>query len=151
MSILTANRGTFSVDETTHTLSFERLVAATPAEVFAAWTVPEQLSRWWDPTGEALAVCEIDLRPGGEFRFAGCHSGDRPFTGVYREIAPPHLLVFEANGATGRVHLAERGIKTLMRVEILCRSAEHLAQFVAVGVAKGTAQTLDNLVGYFER
>jgi len=32
-------------------------------------------------------------------------------------------------------------------VEIRCASAEHLAQFVAMGVAGGAAQTVDNLVG----
>ena len=33
-----------------------------------------------------------------------------------------------------------------MVVEIRCTSAEHLAQFVQMGVAKGTADTMDNLV-----
>jgi hypothetical protein len=43
--------------------------------------------------------------------------------------------------------LAERAGGSRMTVEIACRSAEHLAQFVAMGVAKGTSRTLDNLAG----
>ena len=35
-----------------------------------------------------------------------------------------------------------------MAVEIECRSAEHLDQYLEMGVDVGTAQTLDNLVAY---
>src|SRR3954447_6482888 len=79
------------------------------------------------------------------------HHPDKPFTGVYQEIAPPTLLVFEANGAAGKVLLAERAGGTRMTVEIVCRSPEHLAQFVAMGVAAGTSRTLDNLASHLRR
>ncbi len=71
-----------------------------------------------------------------------------PFAGVYLEIASPERLIFEALGSTGRVVLRESGGKTHMTVEIECRSAEQLEQFLKMGVAVGTAQTLDNLVAY---
>jgi uncharacterized protein YndB with AHSA1/START domain len=121
---------------------------ASPARIFAAWTEPEQLAQWWDATGEKLASCEIDLRPGGAFRFVTSHHPDKPFTGIYDEITPPTLLGFEANGAKGRVMLAERAGGTRMTVEIACRSADHLAQFVAMGIPTGTSRTLDNLVSF---
>jgi uncharacterized protein YndB with AHSA1/START domain len=138
----------FTIDEATHTIRFVRDLDAPPARVFAAWTEPEQLALWWDATGEKLAACEIDLRPGGAFRFVTSHHPDKPFTGVYTDIVPPTLLAFEANGASGKVVLADRGGGTHMTVEIACRSADHLAQFVAMGVAAGTSRTLDNLAGY---
>lgn len=119
--------------------------------MFDAWTQPEQVARWWDATGEKLGACEIDLRPGGAFRFVTSHHPDKPFTGVYRDIAPPSLLVFEANGATGKVLLAERAGGTRMTVEIACRSPEHLAQFIAMGIAEGTSRTLDNLARHLGR
>src|SRR3954452_14264487 len=102
-----APSATFTLDEATHTIRFVRDLDAPPARVFAAWTEPEQLAQWWDATGEKLGACEIDLRPGGALRVPTSHHPDKPFTGVYREIAPPTLLVFEANGATGKVKLAE--------------------------------------------
>jgi hypothetical protein len=74
-----------------------------------------------------------------------------PFAGVYSEIAPPDRLLFEALGATGRVLLEERSGKTLMTVEIVCRSAAQLDQFIKMGVDVGTARTLDNLVAYVRR
>lgn len=139
----------FSIDEAAHALRFVRDLDASPEQVFAAWTDPGQVAAWWDPTGARLLTCEIDLRPGGAFRFVTSHHPDRPFGGVYREIAPPSLLVFDANGAVGKVMLAERSGGTRMTVEIICQSAEHLSQFVAMGVAAGTSQTLDNLENFF--
>jgi hypothetical protein len=49
-------------------------------------------------------------------------------------------------GAVGRVVLDPHGARTRMVVEIVCSSEDHLKQFVRMGVANGTAQTLDNLV-----
>ena len=141
----------FTIDEATHTIRFVRDLDAPPARVFAAWTEPEQLALWWDATGEKLAACEIDLRPGGAFRFVTSHHPDKPFTGVYSEILLPTLLAFEANGASGKVMLAERGAGTRMTVEIACRSSEHLAQFIAMGAAAGTSRTLDNLASHLRK
>lgn len=76
---------------------------------------------------------------------------EAPFAGVYREIAPPGRLVFEAMGATGRVILREADGRTYMTVEIACRSDEELDQFLKMGVDAGTAWTLDNLVAYARR
>jgi len=38
-----------------------------------------------------------------------------------------------------------------MTVEIPCRSPDHLAQFVAMGVAAGTSRTLDNLASHLRK
>jgi uncharacterized protein YndB with AHSA1/START domain len=95
-----------------------------------------------------LAVCEIDLTLGGAFKFVTRGHPEMPFTGVYREIAPPDRLIFEALGSTGRVLLREADGKTHMTVEIECRSEEQLDQFLKMGVNVGTGRTLDNLVAY---
>jgi uncharacterized protein YndB with AHSA1/START domain len=139
------------IDEATHTLRFTRTFDAPAAMVFEAWTKPEHMRCWWDPDGDPLAVCEIDLRPGGGFAFATSTHIERPFAGIYREIDPPTRLVFEALQSTGRVLLESVGGKTRLVVEIQCGSAEQLAQFVQMGVANGTSQTLDNLVAYIQR
>jgi uncharacterized protein YndB with AHSA1/START domain len=143
--------GQFTIDEINHTIRFVRELSVRPERVFAAWTDPNQVALWWDATGEKLAVCEIDLRLGGAFSFVTSHHPDKPFTGVYREITPPNLIVFDANGAIGQVMLTERDMGTQMTVEIACRSPEHLTQFVAMGVAAGTSQTLDNLGRHLQR
>lgn len=137
------------VDREAHAIVLTRMFAASREQVFAAWTRPEHVKCWWDPTGRPLAECEIDLRPGGAFRFVNQQTGAaHQFVGLYREIAPPDYLVFEVMGATGRVVLDEIGGKTRLTVRIECGSATHLEQYLKMGIDAGTAKTLDNLVAY---
>lgn len=141
-----------SVDHATCTITFRRNLAAPREEVFDAWTKPEHLTQWWDPTGTPLSECAVDLRPGGRFRFVnrdGAHAP--PFEGVYRTIERPAELVFDALGALGTVRLVAAGGGTDLTVTIRCASQEHLAQFLKLGVDAGTNQTLDNLVAYLEK
>src|SRR3954462_11598647 len=102
------------VDRESNTIRFERHVAANQSAVFEAWTKPEQVTQWWDPDGEPLESCEIDLRPGGAFRFVNRGGHSMPFAGVYREIVPPTGLVFDAMGAIGRVILNDADGETEM-------------------------------------
>lgn len=146
-----APRTDLVIDRASHTIRLTRDVEAPRAEIFAAWTSPDHVRAWWNPTGEPLAECVIDLRPGGAFRFVARSRPEAPFAGVYREIAPPGRLVFEALGATGRVILREADGRTQMTVEIACRSEAELDQFLKMGVDAGTARTLDNLVAYARR
>src|SRR5262245_4088363 len=137
------------VDRDTHTIVLTRVFAAPHEQVFEAWTRPEHVICWWDPAGYPLAECEIDLRPGGAFRFVNRHSlGTHQFAGVYREIAPPDYLVFEAMGAIERVILKQIGGRTHLTVRIECGSATRLEQYLKMGIDAGTAKTLDNLAAY---
>jgi uncharacterized protein YndB with AHSA1/START domain len=74
-----------------------RLFDAPRHLVFEAMTKPEHVKRWWGRLGEgySVPVCEIDLRPGGAWRFVNRHpKGEAAFYGEYREITPPSRLVF---------------------------------------------------------
>ncbi|CAN5910492.1 SRPBCC family protein [soil metagenome] len=138
-----------SIDRTTFTITFHRAFKAAREDVFEAWTQPDQIAQWWDPSGTPLIECAIDLRPGGAFKFVNKDSAHSPpFAGIYRAIEAPSLLVFDAMGSVGTVRLeADRGT-TNMTVTIRCASAEHLEQFVKLGVDAGTDRTLDNLVAF---
>ena len=136
------------IDRASNTIRLARDFDAPPSEIFEAWTKPEHVTCWWDAAGDPLAVCEIDLRPGGSFRFVTRGHPDLPFAGVYREIAPPDRLIFEALGSTGRVLIREADGRTQMIVEIECGSSEQLDQFLKMGVSAGTGRTLDSLVAY---
>ena len=91
--------GKFScvADPAKPTLVMTQTFDAPRADVFEAWTTPEAVALWWDPTGAKLAVCEIDLRPGGAFCWINqsAAGAKHPFAGTYREIVPPERLVFE--------------------------------------------------------
>jgi uncharacterized protein YndB with AHSA1/START domain len=49
-------------------LLLERYVDVKPAQVWAAWTEPQRLVKWFCPRPWQTVECEIDLRPGGIFR-----------------------------------------------------------------------------------
>jgi uncharacterized protein YndB with AHSA1/START domain len=133
------------------TVTFERTLRASREDVFDAWTRPEQIADWWDPTGARLTKCELDLRVGGTFVFENEGHHGPPFSGVYREIERPSKLVFDALGSVGTVALTADGETTHMKVEIRCASAEHLQHFLKMGVHTGTERTLDNLVARMQR
>jgi len=50
-------------------LVLERVVDVPPRLVFAAWTRPELLKRWFTGAPWEMTECEIDLCPGGVFRW----------------------------------------------------------------------------------
>jgi uncharacterized protein YndB with AHSA1/START domain len=144
--VLIAENARLVIDHTAHCIRLERSFNASPSQVFEAWTKPEHVTCWWDPAGQPLATCEIDLRPGGTFTFVPKGRPEMSFAGTYLEIVPCKRLTFEALGAIGRVLVGEEGENVRLSVEIQCRSAEHLQQFLKSGIDEGTSRTLDNLV-----
>ncbi|MDQ3957358.1 MAG: SRPBCC domain-containing protein [Actinomycetota bacterium] len=74
-----------------------RIVAAPREHVFRAWTDPRNVERWWGrPDGVAVAVTEMDARPGGGFRIVmGAGEGaEMAMAGTYVDLVPPERLVF---------------------------------------------------------
>ncbi len=135
----------FALDRENRTLWFRRSFHAAVESVFAAWTTPEEITAWWDPTGAPLVSCTVDLRVGGGFSFVNAgHSP--PFAGTYLVIERPSKLVFDAMGAVGTVEFTQEGEVTQMVVSITSPTGEHFEQFLKFGVQEGTAKTLDNLV-----
>jgi uncharacterized protein YndB with AHSA1/START domain len=46
-----------------------RVIDAPRSLVYAAWTDPDQIQQWFGPEGLAIETKEIDLKPGGVWRF----------------------------------------------------------------------------------
>jgi uncharacterized protein YndB with AHSA1/START domain len=78
------------------TLRLERLIAAPPEMLFALWTEPAQLMRWWAPDGYETTVHALDTKPGGRWRTTLHRSGSPALalSGVYRVVEPPNRLAF---------------------------------------------------------
>lgn len=140
-----ATHASFEIDRERYTLLFRRHFKASREDVFTAWTTPEEITAWWDPTGTPLVSCTVDLRVGGSFAFVNADHGP-PFTGTYLEIERPSKLVFDAMGAVGTIELTQEGDTTVMVVSIKSPTRDHFEQFMKFGVHEGTAKTLDNLV-----
>src|SRR5437588_122943 len=73
-----------------------RIFDAPRETLFDMWTKPEHVSRWMlGPMGWTMAVCEIDLRPGGTWHFVWRRSDgtEMSISGEYKEIVPGERLV----------------------------------------------------------
>ena len=49
-------------------LTVRRTIRTSQERLFDAWTQPDQLMRWWGPTGVVCIAAEVDLRVGGQYR-----------------------------------------------------------------------------------
>jgi uncharacterized protein YndB with AHSA1/START domain len=132
-----------------------RLFDAPRELVFEAMTKPEHIKRWWGNLGDgySVPVCEVDLRPGGAWRFVNRHpQGEAEFYGVYREIAPPERLVFteiyapfpEAESVVTTGLMEENG-KTRMTVTVMYPSLDVRDAVIGSGMARGAAISYDRL------
>jgi uncharacterized protein YndB with AHSA1/START domain len=128
-----------------------RLFDAPRVLVFEAWTKAEHVTHWWDPSGVPLAVCEIDLRPNGAFRWvnrAPDGGEGHSFTGIYREIVQPEKLVFTGAAGFASLVFTEEGQKTKLSMTIECATKQDRDALLQMRVDAGTAQTLENLAAY---
>lgn len=77
------------------TFNTSREILATPAEVFAAFSDPTRLARWWGPAGftNTFSVCEF--RSGGRWSFVmhGPNGANYPNESVFAEVEPLKKVV----------------------------------------------------------
>jgi uncharacterized protein YndB with AHSA1/START domain len=106
---------TFAIAPDQDSLVTDIYIAAPPERVFQAITDPRQLVQWWGQS-DMYRTTEFtaDLRDGGKWRSVGVGKDGKPFDveGEYREIDPPHLLVY-----TWRSHWMNYA-ETLVRWEL---------------------------------
>jgi uncharacterized protein YndB with AHSA1/START domain len=104
-------------------------------------------------------VCEIDLRPGGAWRFVERQTdgNEYGFRGEFREIVPPERLVytFEFEGAPGHVALETLTFedldgKTRLTARSLFDSAEDRDGMLQSGMEEGARETWDRLAELLE-
>jgi uncharacterized protein YndB with AHSA1/START domain len=72
---------------------------ATPAEIWRAWTDPDEAAMWWHPRGVSTPrdSVVIDARVGGRYTYTMINdaSGEEyPTLGVYLEVVENERLVF---------------------------------------------------------
>jgi uncharacterized protein YndB with AHSA1/START domain len=144
-------------------IAITRLFNAPRVLVWRAWTQPENIVRWFGPKGWTLPVCEMDFRPGGEWFYCmrGPEGEESCGKAIYREIVEPERFVYtdyfaDANGtpvagmpeALVTVEFIEQDGKTLMKDTVRYPTKEDRDRVLQMGMAEGTAETLDRLEDY---
>jgi uncharacterized protein YndB with AHSA1/START domain len=151
-----------------------RLIVTTPSEgeiamrrvfdaprglVFDAWTMPEMLKHWLGVRGGwTVAVCEVDLKVGGSYRFVwqgpeGLLIGMR---GIYREIVRPERLVatesfdepWYPGEALAATVLTEADHRTTATTTVRYESREARDTVLATPMTRGVAESYDKLGEY---
>ena len=77
-------------------LELNRALPAPAARVFAAFTDPNELARWWGPKGFSIPSVQFDPHPGESYRIEMQPPEGDPFylAGEFRAVHPPTRLAF---------------------------------------------------------
>jgi uncharacterized protein YndB with AHSA1/START domain len=75
-------------------IRFRRFFNAPRDRVWRAWTEPELLAQWLGPRYLTMRDCEMDLRPGGAWRFVHVapDGTEHGFHGEFTEVDAPRRL-----------------------------------------------------------
>jgi uncharacterized protein YndB with AHSA1/START domain len=137
-------------------LTFERTFDAPRDKVWQAFTDPEAIPRWWGKHGTTTIVEEMDVRPGGKWRYVN-RASDREevaFYGEYLEVDPPKgfkwtfMFDVEGVGPMGGPEtfiFEDVGGKTKITSTGHMGSVEVLEGALSTGMVAGALETWDRL------
>jgi uncharacterized protein YndB with AHSA1/START domain len=137
-------------------LVFERTFDAPIERVWKAFTDPEAVPHWWGKHGTTTIVTEMDVRPGGKWRYVS-RAPDRDdvaFYGEYLEVDPPNgfkwtfMFDVEGVGPMGgpETHVFQDvGGKTKVTSTGHMGSVEMLEGALSTGMVEGAVETWDRL------
>jgi uncharacterized protein YndB with AHSA1/START domain len=137
-----------------------RVFDAPRERVFALYTDPELIPEWWGPRRTTTVVEEMDVRPGGAWRFLAREPDgeEMTFRGIYREVTPPERIVqtFEFDGMPGHVMIDTATFedvdgRTKVTTTSLFHTSEERDGMLASGMERGLTETHDRLAELLAR
>jgi uncharacterized protein YndB with AHSA1/START domain len=137
-------------------LVFERTFDAPRELVWRAFMEPARVARWWGRRGSNTTVAEMDVRPGGHWRYLtqGSAGNDVEFFGEYLEIDPPKkftwTFLFDVDGlgvqGGPETHTFEDlGGRTRVTSRGNFGSTEAIEGALAIGMREGAIELWDRL------
>ena len=151
-------------DKVRRELTIERTVAIPPKLAWEGWTKQEHIARWWGPKYWTSTVYEMDVKPGGVWRYSL-----RPNNGeeeeaycraVYQEIIEPIRLVYIDSFTDKNWNVSENStmytivtfdeVKKGSKLRIITRfsSVEDLNNAEDKGMVKGFTDAFDRFEDY---
>jgi len=149
-------------------LVLERIVDVPRELVWAAWTVPDRVVKWFTPAPWRTIACQIDLRPGGAFQttMLSPEGKEFPNTGCYLEVVENEKLVWTNALAPGfrpcnltfidlpftaMIMLEPHGKGTKYSAMALHMDGEGRDKHAAMGFGDGWGKALDQLVAMIKQ
>jgi uncharacterized protein YndB with AHSA1/START domain/pimeloyl-ACP methyl ester carboxylesterase len=156
-----------TVDEATRTVHIRRTYRADVDRAWWAWTDAEAIGHWWGPAGWAATVHEMDVRPGGRWRFeiAPRDGSMAPVRSIatYTEVVPGAELAYDDAFATEdwqpdgtgtfptAVTFTPAGVGCTVAVAATFPDVTALRRAVELQMAEGYAEALDRLADLLDR
>jgi uncharacterized protein YndB with AHSA1/START domain len=122
--------------------------------VYRAYTTPELIRRWWSGDRGEVRSAEVDLRPGGTWRYVMIANAgfEVAFHGEYQEIIPGERIVatevFEGApdaAAVTTTTFAERNGRTTLSILVQHTSPENRDLHLNSGMETGMQESLNHL------
>jgi len=109
----------------------ERVFDAPREHVFSVYTNPELIPEWW---GETTTVEEMDVRPGGRWRF---NTGYGVVVGEFHEVEPPARLVQTFQNHLQTLEFEDLGERTKLTQTMSFATTEERDTTMQYGVEEG--------------
>ena len=130
-----------------------RLFDASAEKLWNVMNDPALISKWWGPRATTTKVDKMDVRVGGKWRYlVSDERGEVAFSGEYKEIKPPHKVVFTfefepvaGHISTQTVTLEEKDGKTLLVAHLAFANKMDRDGMVDSGMESGNRETWDRL------
>lgn len=139
------------IDASDREIAASRLFDAPRELVWKMWTDPHHVAQWWGPRGFTNTIHEMDVRPGGHWRFHMHGPDGRNYRNeiVYHEVVKPERLVYDHLSEpffhVTATFVEENG-KTRVTLRSLFRSPEARRKVIETfGALEGMKQTLARL------
>jgi uncharacterized protein YndB with AHSA1/START domain len=133
-----------------------RVIDAPRSLVYSAWTDPDQIQAWFGPEGFTIETREIDLKPGGVWRFDMVAPDGTRYTNrmVFLGMEAPALIEVEhgsdRDDDPGRFRMLvtfdeQSNGKTALTLRQMHPSSERRATGIGFGAVELGGQTLEKL------
>jgi uncharacterized protein YndB with AHSA1/START domain len=129
-------------------ITIRRVFDAPRERVWAAWTEPAQIARWWGRRGWSTPPdsVSLDVRPGGVFRLTSVNDEDgreMPLDTTFRDVVEPERLTF----GEATVTFTELGDG---RTEMVFHTTAELSDENHRAASGGLASAFDRLSDHLE-
>jgi uncharacterized protein YndB with AHSA1/START domain len=128
--------------------------------VWAVWTDPRQVAKWWGPRGFTTTIEQMDVRPGGHWKHVmrGPDGTEYPNHAVFSDVVKPERIVYShgghrEGGSSVRFEstwtFEDVGGKTRLTMRAVFPSAEERDRVVReFGAIEGAKQTMGRLAAH---
>ena len=148
------NKTELIVEPGTQEIVMTRTFDAPRDLVFKTTMDPDLIPKWWGPRYLTTTVDEMDVRPGGKWRYIqrDPEGNVHAFRGIYHDITPPERVVctFEYEGVPGHVllqtmTLEDVGGKTKLTMQSVFQSVADRDGMVEAGMEVGARDMVDRI------